>query len=359
MNCNLSCLYCKRAAEKEIGSFHHDFDVDLVLPNEFFQLTALKKFLEKDPQPVLVFYGGEPLLAVSKIQWIMDHVRAEFILQTNGTLLDRLSTDYLSRLRMLIVSLDGRRETTNFFRGRGTFDRVVFNLKRISDDVDIELVARMTVMEPVDLYAEVKWLFGNLPLDGVHWQLNAGFYADFKERAQAFVPWLKGSYLPSLEKLIDWWIREMEKGRVLRIYPFLGIVNSLLNKERNWLMCGAGHSNYSIQTDGKIIPCPQMIGLRDFYLGSISESDPTQLPKVFPSGRCMNCAFEPLCGGRCLYSLVMQKWGKEYELVCEASRFLIRSILSRMGKIRHLLNSGVISKRDFEYPKYCTLEIIP
>ncbi|MGC8940395.1 MAG: hypothetical protein ACP5KU_07875, partial [Candidatus Bathyarchaeia archaeon] len=46
-------------------------------------------------------------------------------------------------------------------------------------------------------------------------------------------------------------------------YPFLGIADSFLKGERESLLrCGGGWINYAIQTDGYIIPCPTMWGMK-------------------------------------------------------------------------------------------------
>jgi uncharacterized protein len=39
--------------------------------------------------------------------------------------------------------------------------------------------------------------------------------------------------------------------------------------------------HYTIQTDGYIIPCPTMWGMKKYYLGHISDADPLDLKKIF------------------------------------------------------------------------------
>ena len=57
--------------------------------------------------------------------------------------------------------------------------------------------------------------------------------------------------------------------RVLKLYPFLDITHDLLHNQTTKLRCGSGYTNYSIQTDGTIIPCPIMLGMKDYYLGQV------------------------------------------------------------------------------------------
>jgi putative peptide-modifying radical SAM enzyme len=356
-SCNLACRYCSGEALEERVPF--PFKFDLSLPDRFSKLEELRRFLKGDPDLTVIFYGGEPLLALEELRWVMDHVRARFILQTNGTLLHRLDRRHLSQLHTILLSIDGREKTTDYFRGRGTFRRVMENLQNLRG-FGGEVVARMTVMEPVDIFEEVRWLATNeqFPFRSIHWQLNAGFWADFDQRD--WVSWVEGSYAPGLRRLAEWWVGWMEeKGEVLKLYPLLGVAKSLLEGEHCWLRCGAGHCNYTIQTDGRIIPCPAMWGMRDYYLGSIETSNPCDLPKVFPSGPCSNCELLWVCGGRCLYATVTGKWGTSYSSVCRTVRELVQTILSVLPRIRRLLKEGRVEPEDFEYLKYNGCEIIP
>ena len=44
----------------------------------------------------------------------------------------------------------------------------------------------------------------------------------------------------------------MKVGKVLKIYPFLGIFDSLYYKTKTKLRCGSGYANYTINTNGNI-----------------------------------------------------------------------------------------------------------
>jgi len=357
-NCNMACKYCFGEALEESSPFPFRFDA--CLPEKFSKLEALRKFLRADPGPTVIFYGGEPLLALDELCWLMDHLQARFILQTNGTLLHLVDRRYLSRFHTILVSIDGGEQITDFFRGKGTFRRVIENIRNL-DGFQGELIARMTVMEPLDLFKEVRWLVENeeYSFHSVHWQLNAGFWNDLNRR-EKFWEWVKENYLPGLGKLAEWWVKRMEEtGEVLKLYPFLGVVKSLLEGERVWLRCGAGHSNYAIQTDGRILPCPAMWGMKDYYLGSIETSSPLELPKIFPSGICANCELLWICGGRCLYAAVTRKWGPLYFMVCQTVHGLLEAILRIFPRIRRLLSRGTIKPEDFDYLKYNGCEIIP
>jgi putative peptide-modifying radical SAM enzyme len=364
--CNLQCRYCFGEALEDFNSDFNGFDIDYSLPKKIsYDVDMLNNFCRKDVDCVLIFYGGEPLLCTDEIKQIMDCVRAKyFIIQTNGLLLDKLEPAYVNRFHTLIVSIDGDETLTDYYRGKGVYRRVIENLKFVkSRGFKGEIIARMTVMEQTDIYRQVLWLLNNkeFPFSSIHWQLNAGFWSnDYPKRN--FKEWTEKSYNPGIRKLIQYWVDTMsEKGVVLRLYPFMGIAQSLLKGEKNSpLRCGAGWINYAIQTDGTVIPCPSMWGMQDYYLGHISTANPLKLTKVFVGESCIKCDVYPICGGRCLYANITKRWsGQAYAYVCKTVKNLIEAVNEQIPKIKALIEKGKISLKDFEFMRYNGCEIIP
>ncbi|MDH7563810.1 MAG: TIGR04084 family radical SAM/SPASM domain-containing protein [Candidatus Bathyarchaeota archaeon] len=364
--CNLQCRYCYGEALEDTEDDFSGLNVDYALPRKIsYDLDALRRFCSRDAECVLTFYGGEPLLCVDEIKQIMDAVKVKhFMIQTNGLLLDRLEPEYVNRFHTILISVDGNEALTDFYRGKGTFRKVMDNLKLIKGNgFSGELIARMTVMEQTDIYRQVRWLLENaeFPFASVHWQLNAGFWkTDFQRRG--FKQWTEESYNPGIRRLAEFWVDYMcERGKVLRLYPLLGIAYSLLRGEKEALMrCGAGWVNYAIQTDGYIVSCPTMWGMKDYYLGHVGSADPRMLARVFVKEPCTECNLLGVCGGRCLYANVTKRWSAEtYGLVCGTVRNLVEAIADQLPRIRRLAESGRISLEDFEFVKYNGCEIIP
>ncbi len=359
-SCNSNCRYCY---EKSLTEFDNGLDkkfkFDFSSPEKLeIAIEKLKKFLEKDKEAVLVFYGGEPLLEIEKIKEIIDKINVSFRMQTNGKLLDKLPTEYLNKIDKILVSLDGTKERTNYNRGEGTYDKVMGNVHMMrKEGYKGELIARMCISsEFPDLFEQVLHLI-DIGFSSVHWQLDAGFYKnDFnKKKFEKFV----AEYDGSVEKLINFWISEMKKGRVLRLYPFLGIVESLLKGEKTKLRCGAGHAGYAITTNGKIVACPIMNCITDFEAGNLN-SNIKELKKFEVGGECIKCSYLDLCGGRCLYSNKAELWPKEgMELVCKTVKFYIDKFKEKMLEIEEMIETGRIKKEDFDYEKYFGPEIIP
>jgi uncharacterized protein len=367
-DCNLQCKYCFGESLDDFDEeFGDDIQIDYNLPRKAnYSVAMLNKFVKKDPDCVLTFYGGEPLMFMDKLRKIMDAVTPKlYMMQTNGLLLDKLEPKYVNRFHTLLVSIDGEEALTDYYRGVGTFRKVVDNLKLIrKNGYKGELIARMTLMEQTDVEKQIKWLLHNdeFSFTSIHWQLNAGFWGnDYKRRN--FEEWTKTSYIPGVDAIVRYWVDQMEQtGRVLKLYPILGITHSLLHGETNALMrCGSGWINYSIQMDGEIIPCPTMWGMKAYYAGHIRDADPLKLPKLFVSQKpCSDCKILGLCGGRCLYTNIVKRWPDEqYSKVCYTVEKLIESIQRELPRIQRLISSGQLKLSDFDYIKFNGAEIIP
>ena len=365
-NCNLKCKYCYGKSCEDFGSDFDGLAVDYSLPSSMaYPTEALLEFLRRDQDPVLVFYGGEPLLRMDKLREIMDELRTgRYAIQTNGLLLGRLEPEYVNKFETILVSLDGEEELTDYYRGKGTYRVVAKNVRRIRENgFGGEIVARMTVGEETEIDRQVLALIRDpeLPISSVHWQLDALFWQnDFPKRR--FAEWAAQSYNPRLRELVRAWIQHMRTdGDVFRLYPLVGVTQSLLTGEPSRLRCGAGWSMFNIQTDGNITPCPVMAGMKDFYLGNIRETSPGSLrDAVFVSEPCTECEVYTVCGGRCLYANATKLWGdKGFRQVCSTVKNMIDALHEGLPEVRALIDEGRIQLGDFQYPKYNSCEIIP
>ena len=367
-NCDSKCRYCyekSMSPEEFENSLSEKFEFDFSAPcKNKIKTEKLKEFLLKDPEPVLIFYGGEPLLEIKKIQEIIDflkNTRVKFRMQTNGKLLDKISIEYLNKIDKILISIDGNKTRTDYNRGKGTYEKVISNLRKItSEGYKGEIIARMTIAQDCpDIYEQVRFLIENsdFKFNSIHWQLDVGFYeSDFNENnIKNFID----NYNSSISKLIDYWIKKAEKGNFIKIYPFIGILNRILSLDNSQgLMCGAGHSGYAITTNGKIVACPIMNNIKSFEAGTL-DTFPKKLKK-FSVPKCKNCDYYSYCGGRCLYWRSACLWPeKGDELICKSIKHLIKELKNQESKIKDLLDKKIITKKEFDYEKYFGPEIIP
>lgn len=361
--CNLKCKYCY---EKSMNEFNNGLDkkwnYDYNAPyDSIVDVKKVKRFIEKDDAPVLIFYGGEPLMKLDKIKLFMDNINAKFYIQSNGLFLKTIPEKYLHKIGKMLISIDGDRKRTDFNRGKGIYDAVISNIKNIrKKGYKGEIVARMTISFP-DIYEQASHIINLMDqgiFDSIHWQLDAGFYKnDFNlENFTKFTD----KYNSSIDKLLDFWIEKMKKGKILMIYPFIGIFDTLYYNKISKLPCGAGYADYTITTTGKISACPIMNSVENFYCGDIN-AEIKDLKQIHCTEEpCNKCDYYKICGGRCLYSHYAKLWPKEGErLICKTIIHLIERIKKRIPEIKKLIDSGIISEKDFEYEKYFGPEIIP
>jgi len=354
--CNSRCKYCY---EKSMNEFENGLEkkwkFERTPVDSQVKIEQLKKLLRSSD--TLIFYGGEPLLMLEKIKEIIDTLNCRFCMQTNGKLLDQAPRKYLKKISKILISIDGRKKITDYNKGEGTYDLVLKNAGDVrKKGFGGELVARMAVSQEFpDVFLEVKHLISLGKFDSIHWQIDAGFYKnDFNfEKFSNFVR----EYNESVTNLVNYWLEEMKKGRVLKLYPFLGLFESLYCNKPSKLRCGSGHSNYTITTSGKLSACPIMNNIKDFYCG---DTDSGIKKKIEITGACVNCKYLGLCGGRCLYSNYANLWPKEgQELVCKTIKHLIHEIKRILPEIKKLLEKKIIKESDFIYEKYFGPEIIP
>ena len=366
--CNLCCEYC---CGKSFSEPESKLKFEAVPQEPEYSMVELNAFLKKDEdKPVsIIFYGGEPLLNIDFIKKVMDTQRKyktvkNFLIQTNGTLLDKLPSKYVNKFHTILVSIDGGKERTNKNRGEGTWEKVISNLKLIrKNGFKGEIIARMAVEEPTNFFTDVMDLVEPKNKDGfvfssVHWQLDANMWHDYKKRN--FSAWSK-QYNKDISKLANYWAKNLKKGKILRLYPFMGLMDSLLYETNYYLRCGSGIGNFTILPNGKISSCPIMSGVKKYYLGDISKTRPKRLPsKLVVGAPCNKCNLYELCGGRCLYSNLNPVWPKKgVKEICGTIEHLISELKRIAPKVEAAIKSKKIKKKDLQFLKYNCAEIIP
>ena len=346
--CNLSCTYC--------GGTRHLPGIPLEVE---YDIEELVDFISKDSEAVIGFYGGEPLMAIHRLEEIMDRVPARaFTLQTNGTLLHLLKKPYLERLHSILVSLDGPASVTDASRGRGTYDRVMRNVKDIRRrGFGGDLIARMAFSDHGDIYRDVTHLLEHF--DHVHWQLDV-FWSDLDSRPD-LEEWLD-RYDEGIGRLISLFGEGLGEGRVPGLVPFIPILRTLITGVPHHLWCGAGVDSFAIMTSGSIEACPIAPELLYSDVGDIRTSTPEDIRNSRRIGPpCTECDILWVCGGRCLYANRTMSWGREwFDRVCLSTRRMIEGLKGLVPLAMELLDSGMLKMEQLDYPEINNgCEIIP
>lgn len=311
-----------------------------------YPLDKLKHLIEQDSQAVVAFYGGEPLLQVQTIKEMIHVLPAKrFVINTNGFFIEQLD-DYLHFFDSILLSVDGEEKVTDFYRGPGCYQRVMHALRFLkAKQYTGEIIARMTVSNKTDIFRDVMHLLRYFPF--VHWQLDVVWSNlwDLKD----FSRWAERSYKPGLQRLVRYWINMLEKGSIVGIVPFLGVMSRLLHGGTG-LPCGSGESAIAVTTDGKILACPIA---PDYHWNLLGDLD--SFTKIsIDMEPCGGCEVYDVCGGRCLFTNKERLWGEEgFQEICKTTKFLINELNVHKDKINHM-------KDKIRYPPFNnTTEIIP
>jgi putative peptide-modifying radical SAM enzyme len=326
-----------------------------------YPIDNLRRFISDDAEPIIAFYGGEPLLNVGFIEQIMDEFTGcRFVVQSNGTLTRKLDPEYWLKFDSILLSIDGRRTTTDHYRGASVYKRVIDSARWLSSiGFRDDLIARMTVSELSDLYLDVKHLLSLNLFDHIHWQLNVIWSSCWRD----FHGWCDRSYIQGIDRLVRLWMRELRKGKVVGLVPFISILGAMIRNERiSRPPCGAGIDSLAILTNGDILACPIAVDASWARLGNISSKSRDEvMGKVKIGEPCVSCDHLRYCGGRCLYTHHERLWDDiRTKKICDLTIHMIKELSSAKDEVLSLLDRGVISSSDLEYPPFNnTTEIVP
>jgi len=143
--CNLNCHYCVYSGNYKNQRTHSDKTMSLA--TIYKSIDFLMAHSRNVVEPVLGFYGGEPLLEYEKIKAGVDYVRTEykgrsvrFTITTNGTLFNDEMLRFLEDNEFSVsVSLDGPKDLHDINRiyasnGGGSFDDIMANVRYIREN---------------------------------------------------------------------------------------------------------------------------------------------------------------------------------------------------------------------------------
>ena len=341
--CNLNCGYCGNGSNEDIE------DLATHTPEVVYDINLIKKF-QKVKDLAVCFYGGEPLMRINLIEQIMPLLpNAKFCLQT-------------------LVSIDGDEETTDFNRGKGMYKLLIKHCKWLRDTCKFEgdLIARMTCSGNNDIYKSVTHLLNLGIFNHVHWQLDAEWDSDMDARytndlAEGFVDWR--IYNVGITHLMQDFITNLKKGKVLGIVPFLGLIKIFIKGEKvKRILCGSGSDAFNVTTGGYINCCPiapefdpiDDLNREDFDHKKLYDTE-------LIAGFCKECEILEKCGGRCLYANKDNWWGEEgRKHVCQTVFHLVKTIEDNLDEIKNIIKDNPSLMEEIEYPKFNnSTEIIP
>ena len=296
-NCNFDCSYCYEGNRS--GAPMSDETADKLI--EFIRLhTGLKNV-------GLVWYGGEPLLAINTIRRITREVEkmdkkytASMI--TNGYLLTKEIADELNGLhiRAVQITLDGRKETHDKRRylknGGPTYDCILQNLEGLlKSGYEGEIHIRVNV----DTRNEDEFI-------DVYRQVMALCPEDKKKQVSVYPGFVKGEDHPDVSCFFD----PEDKGRfIAETHEKYGINPLSLFPRRAHAGCTLTKRNaYVVGPDGELYKCWDDVGIESLVVGHIDRFNDWNMGLIaegmtgcsyLDSQECKECFYFPICDGGC------------------------------------------------------------
>ena len=303
VDCNLACTYCYEGGMK--GRRY----LSAGTAGLFAEMVE-RDYIARGKGVDICFTGGEPLMSAELVSSLSERLKSattakgkeySFNLVTNGTLLTEQTVEKLFPLGLkgAKVTLDGPKENHDRFRpfvsGRGSFDVIVGNLKKVCDKVKIQvggnytrenyrafpelldfMLAEGLTPERISLimFVPVTKSGGEFPLP----EFNEGC-------ASTDEPWLIEASLFLREEIL-------KRGfHTPRVGPAPCMIESCNDLVLNW--------------DGALFKCPAMLGWKEMSIGDLESGvrDYTESHNidVWKKDECLDCAYLPLCFGGCRF----------------------------------------------------------
>jgi uncharacterized protein len=357
LKCNLKCSYCSLGVGEVLGS----------QTQVGYHMAQLSAFIDRHLQGkevYVTFYGGEPMLNRALMLEVMQRFpRFRFQLQTNATLIHRLPDWALAGLSNVLASIDGGAATTDGYRGRGVYRRVIRNLQSVREKVGGSITARVTWGNPDTSFEELDQLVDDdSPFDYLYWQ----FVADEMYAGDSV-----GKRRAVLVQLIDKFFSRTD--RLYPVIPLMGMVRNKLFPSRAQELCG-GRTQCRVSThllnvmpNGEIYPCPDMMYLPAMKMGDVKgnwlRASPLQATPAMP---CQDCEAFSWCRANCMKNLHRgyveqdERYRTQVvEPICELIRFMGREIDRRDPQAWFDQATLPVRKQVMDCEVYEYVEVMP
>lgn len=304
LKCNFRCIYCFENKRKESMSAKTQKDL----------LKFVTDNLPKKGILNITWFGGEPLLALSTIEFLSKQMnrickekKAKYnndCIITNGYLLSAENAKKLKDLGITTaqITLDGPPEIHNKRRplanGRGTFQVVLDNIKTSSNILRIKVRVNIDKSN-LDAIHLLQQLFDENEIQKVH--IYPGHVQAFTQACKNIAPMCM-SDKEFIKYNWEFELFQLSKGRYIPDYPVL-----------RYGFCIATNPNgFVVAPSGALFKCWNEIAFSEkFSVGSVPGKTTKEIQEnlekwnnwsPFDNKRCVKCKYLPLCMGGCPYT---------------------------------------------------------
>lgn len=300
----------------------------------------------------IIFFGGEPTLNyefirgfISYFGYHLDGNKINYLLHTNGILLDKADRDLLKNFKLLIVSINYEKIPKVGLQN-SYFAKIMANVKHVRREYPSRIVARLTITENVSLYTNVMQVSSFF--DYVHWQIqNCDHFNDYGLFAD--------NYTYELGLLLEHWFMYFRRGFPINLVPFVGAVKLLLRERDGNILCGVNSRCVYVETDGKCYSCPESVNDPAFSIGDVFSGIRFK-PLDHRIPKCKFCPYFTSCYGRCgrMHAVYDPAHVDEY---CKLNENLFKFFRSNQDEIVEVLNRypecyDALNDANYEYTEY-------
>ena len=294
-DCNMRCRYCVYSGR--LGARRAPSKQTMSRETALRAVDYLESHSSECPAVAVGFFGGEPLLAPSLIQQVVDHARQVlkdrklvFSITTNGTLLTReIMAFFAAHDFACLVSLDGPREMNDRNRvfagsGNGSFDVVMSRVREFQqlypDYCRTRLRLAMVAVPGTDYAYLTQWLRAN-DLAAV----SAGPAVDdsgeyerrYREQPLTGVEQLRAEYIEAAcegalaerRQDPDFSMHSAFFSPTMRLLRKRPVPTSPQDRVIRRGMCIPSNDRLFVDCTGQLYPCEKTDGRRHLHLGHI------------------------------------------------------------------------------------------
>lgn len=344
LSCNLACKYCFETPSKFI------MDEKIIQ-----QLTVfVENYINRGIQSLgVVWYGGEPLLAVDVIDTLSKafislcekkNVKYTASIITNGVLLTKETAELLKtcNISMAQITLDGDRDSHNARRpyrgGNGSFNDILANVKAIAGFIPVIIRSNIDVTNSdaaLNFLRDIK----DEPWFKENYGKSVQFYFGHVRKYTSSCACSKDEVL----KQGEFWIKDMELKNILSQSGFSSDEYPNITSG----CCATNLHSYVVDPRGDLYKCWNHIGEKTKAVGSIFhpvELNPLHIEYLTDGfeydEECVECKCLPVCMGGCIDIRIMAKKGEIDHKDCSQWKFYLEESL------RKYYSSAVKSKID-------------
>jgi len=333
--CNLNCIYCCGKGGGYGSSGHM---------NSATARKAIDWFVEKSGKLKklnISFFGGEPLMNFPLVKEIVEYTQKlekefEFHMITNLSLLDDEKLVFIQKHNIiLMVSFDGPKEIQDrqrpFKKGDGSsYDATIPKIKKLLSVLP-ETCCRATLLNDID-QTTVHEALSKIGFTDISITLASSSLFDkvIKKQARDLT-----RSKQMMEDAADCFLRDVKerKSGELRkeknTTALYHLIEIFLGDQKRYFPCDAGRKSLAISNSGDIFLCDRFVGIEEFKLGSIHNSELKREPYLKPFAKavekCSRCFAKYICAGGCYHDNTGQT-GSAFDPEEEFCRFMKRSM---------------------------------